>query len=74
MKLISIGEINKLIIFPIIGGFCNFMVNIMLALSKSKLVEYPLILSIGSSMGMSLAGFLVCFYKNNITTKRSKIL
>ena len=70
MKLISIGEINKLIIFPIIGGFCNFMVNIMLALSKSKLVEYPLILSIGSSMGMSLAGFLVCFYKNNITTKK----
>lgn len=61
-KIISIGKCDKKIIIPILSGFFNFILKIILKLSNSELNKYPLVLSIASSIGMSLAIFLCIFY------------
>ena len=59
-KLISCGEINKNIIFPIIGGIFNFIA--IICETNSKFESYPIILSIASTSGMSLSFILLLIY------------
>lgn len=68
---ISIGKVNKNIFFPIITGILKFIFKIILP--YSKLTEYPLLLSICSSLGMFLSFFLFLIYKwriRNILNKK----
>ena len=64
--IISLGQFNKNIIFPILGGIICFFISIILY--KSKLSDYPIILCLSSSSGMSLSFILLIIYnhKNKI--------
>lgn len=63
MKLLSIGKLDKNIIFPIAGGIIKFILSILLDIDKLTLSSHPLIFSICSSMGMCLSYFLFIIYK-----------
>ena len=67
---ISIGQIDKNIIFPIFGGLANF-ISIFI-ISKTDLSKHPIILSIGSTFGMSLSFILFIIYhcKNKSNNKK----
>ena len=67
--LISFGRYNRNIIFPFLGGIISFVVNIIL--DKSKFSDYPIILCLCSSFGMSLSFIFVIIYnlKNKIKRK-----
>ena len=69
---ISIGQIDKNIIFPIIGGLANFISIFMI--SKTGLSKHPIILSIGSTFGMSLSLILFIIYrfKNKFLEKKEE--
>ena len=67
--LISIGQLDKNFIFLLIGGIFKF-INFFII--KNKINDHPLILSIGSSFGMSLSFFLLLIY--NKRTKNSEII
>ena len=70
MKLfITIGDLDKNILYPIIGGIFKFILNIVLV--KEDFSNHPLVTSIGSSLGMSLSFFLLLIYK--CRTKSSNI-
>lgn len=64
---LSIGEIDKNIIFPILGGVLKCIIRIIL--NYSILLDHPLILSLYSSLGMSLSFILliIYYYKNKNT-------
>ena len=76
---IRIGQIDINIIFPIIGGLANFISRFMI--SKTDLSKHPIILSIGSTFGMSLSLILFIIYhfknksnnKKEINNKKNKI-
>ena len=59
MKLISLGECNKNLIYPLIGGISKLVVNLILYLFKEerKLNNHPFLLGINAGIGMSLAIF-----------------
>ena len=61
IKLISIGKIDKYMIFPILGGIFNFIA--ILTESYTKFEKYPIVLSIASTSGMSLSFILLIIYK-----------
>ena len=67
---ISIGQIDKNIIFPIIGGLANFISTFLI--SKTGLSKHPIILSIGSTFGMSLSFilFIIYHFKNKSNNKK----
>ena len=67
--LISFGRYNRNIIFPFLSGIISFVVNIIL--DKSKFSDYPIILCLCSSFGMSLSFIFVIIYnlKNKIKRK-----
>ena len=70
MKLcLSIGEINKNIFIPILGGIIRFFLG--LYLRNLNISKFPIVLCMGSSIGMSLAFILQIIYKYR--TKASKI-
>lgn len=58
---ISIGQLDKNVFYPILGGLANFGANFII--SKSELSKHPIILSIGSTFGMSLSFILLIIYK-----------
>ena len=58
---ISIGTIDKNILFLIIGGIFKCLTNILLI--KTDYVVHSLIICIGSSFGMSLSFILLIIYK-----------
>ena len=62
--LISIGNLDKNIFYPIIAGLFSIIYKYILTKDKSNLKEYPLLLSLGSSIGMSLSFILLLIYKN----------
>ncbi len=66
---ISIGTIDKNILFLIIGGIFKCLINILLI--KTDFVVHPLIICIGSSFGMSLSFILLIIYKRR-TKKKAK--
>jgi len=78
MKLLSIGKLDKNIIFPIAGGILKFILTIILDIDKFTLSTHPLIFSICASMGMCLSYFLFIIYKyknanqKNIIEKNNK--
>ena len=44
MKLLSIGKLDKNIIFPIAGGILKFILTIILDIDKFTLSTHPLII------------------------------
>ena len=64
MKLISIGQLDKNIFYPLLGGIFNFIINFILSYEKlTILINHSLILSINTSLGMSLSFILLLVYK-----------
>ena len=64
MKLITIGEIDKNIFYQIFGGIFLFLNSLLFYFDNlTKLPTHPLILSIGSSLGMCLSFILLIIYK-----------
>ena len=63
VKIITFGKCDKNIVIPILSGFFNFILKIILHFSNSKLSEYPLISSMAASLGMSLSFILLIIYK-----------
>ena len=62
MKLfITFGDLDKNILYPIIGGILKFILNVILV--KEDFSNHPLVTSIGSSLGMTLSFFLLLIYK-----------
>ena len=70
-SLISIGRYNRNIIFPFLSGIISFVINIIL--HKSKLSDYPIILCLGSSFGMSLSFIFIIIYKHKNKIERKTI-
>ena len=68
MKLISIGQFDRNIIYPILGGIFSFIIKLLLSYDLTILTEHSLILSINSSLGMSLAFIFVLLYKKKSKT------
>ena len=58
---ITFGYLDKNILFPILGGIFKCLANITII--KTNFVEYSLVLSIGSSLGMSLSFIFLIIYK-----------
>ena len=65
--LISLGDINKYIIFALIGGFCKCFVGIMLYIFKdyANYNKHPLIIGFNSGLGMSFSLIAVIYVKLN---------
>lgn len=70
-SIIIFGEYNKNIIYPIISGVLDFIINIIL--SKSKLSDFPILLYMGASFGMSLSFIFVIIYKYKNKFNKEKI-
>ncbi len=68
-SFITFGDLDKNILYPIIGGILKFILNVILI--KEDFSNHPLVTSIGSSLGMSLSFFLLLIYK--CRTKSSDI-
>ena len=68
MKLISIGQFDRNIIYPILGGIFSFIIKLLLSYDLTILTEHSLLLSINSSLGMSLAFIFVLLYKKKSKT------
>jgi len=73
---ISIGQLDKSIIYPIIGGFACFISKLII--SQTDLANYPIILSVGSTFSMSLSFIFLIIYhfknnSNNIEVKKERI-
>ena len=76
MKLINI-ECNKYLIFPLIGGFSGFIVNIIVHFFNDniELKNHPFIIGINAGFGMSLSFFpYLCFEKCNKKQKKKKLI
>ena len=76
MLLISFGECNQNLIYSLIGGLSNFIVNSLLYLFKDevKLNKHPFILGINAGFGMSLALIPYSYVRKfSKTTKKAKL-
>ena len=75
MKLISLGECNKNMIYPLIGGISKLVVNLILYLFKEerKLNNHPFLLGINAGIGMSLTIFPYLYIRRytKITTNEN---
>ena len=71
--LISIGNLDKNIFYPIIAGLTSIILKyILLRKDTSIIKDFPLIISLESSMGMSLSFILLLIYRNE-NKKNKKI-
>ena len=60
----GIGDINKNIIYMIVGGFIRFFVNLFLEQELlSSILDHPLIMNFSSSLGLMLSFILWIIYK-----------
>ena len=57
MAIISLGTINKKILFAIISGSLKLFANIILYHSEIKMNDHPCILGINAGIGLCLAFF-----------------
>ena len=77
MKLISLGKWDKHLIYPLIGGVSNLIINIILQFFENDVVlnKHAVMKGINAGLGMSLA---IIPYLYNIKilkkNKREKIL
>ena len=57
MNFIKLGECNKKLLYPLLGGIFKIIVNIILYLvpDKAKINKHPFILGMNAGLGMSLA-------------------
>ena len=57
MKLITLGECDKNLIYPLFGGISKFIVNLILYFfpDGAELNKHPFMLGINAGLGMSLA-------------------
>ena len=70
MKLITLGQINKNIFYPILGGLFLFLFTFLFSIDNlTMIVAHPLILSIASSLGMILSFILLILYKSKDNDK-----
>ena len=77
MTFISIGECDKKLIYPLIGGISILVLNIILFFFRDdvELNKHPFMLGINAGFGMSLAIIPFMFFlKNSKNTKREKIM
>ena len=63
MAIISLGTINKKILFAVFGGLFKCVCNIILYRTGSKMKTHPCILGINAGIGLSLAIFPHIFIK-----------
>jgi hypothetical protein len=72
MKLITIGQIDKYIFIPIIGGLLKLANKFLL--KKNYLENHPLIVSISSSLGMSLSFIFLIIHKTALKNNKKEIM
>ena len=64
MKLISIGQLDKNIFYPILGGIFNFIIKLILNYNGlTSLFNHSLMFCINTSLGMSLSFILLIVYR-----------
>ena len=62
-RLVSMGQFDRNIFYPILGGIFNFIIKLLFSYDLTILTKHPIILSINSSLGMSLSFILLLSYK-----------
>ena len=55
MALISLGKINKYIIFAFLGGIAKSIAGTLLYIYKNKLKKYPFMLGLNAGLGMTFS-------------------
>ena len=57
MRIISLGEFNKNLFYPLIGAICKLAADLVFELGKDKIHinDHPFVLAINTSFGMSLS-------------------
>lgn len=70
---ITIGKVNKYIIFPIVGGILQFIFKYLISISTITTDNHGTILCFCSSLGMSFSFilFLIYRYKNKALTSKT---
>ena len=63
MAIISLGAINKRILFAVFGGGFKIIVNIILYHSEIKMQNHPCILGINAGLGLCLSIFPLLYLK-----------
>ena len=69
---ITIGKVNKYIIFPIVGGILEFIFKYLISISTITTDNHGTILCFCSSLGMSFSFILFLIYKYKNKTLTSK--
>ena len=67
VKWISLGDINKYLFFPFVGGMVTLLFNLIIKKIDKELKQHPLIRGVNSGMGMSLS--IIPFLIIKIRTK-----
>ena len=74
MAIISLGAINKRILFAVFGGGFKIIVNIILYHSEIKMQNHPCILGINAGLGLCLSIFPLLYLKFRNRKKIVQIL
>ena len=62
--LLTLGKYDYNIIFPIISGITSFIIYLIFFIFiKPKIIDFPIILSFGSCIGMNFSLILFIMYK-----------
>ena len=76
MKLISLGQLNKYIAFPIIGGISKCICESILYYAETKIGRHPFLVGINAGLAMCLAFipfiFIKLRLKKSVTYKKEK--
>ena len=76
MKLISLGQLNKYIAFPIIGGISKCICESILYYAETQIGHHPFLVGINAGLAMCLAFipfiFIKLRLKKSITYKKEK--
>lgn len=67
VKWISLGDINKYLFFPFVGGMVTLLFNLIIKKIDKEFIKHPLIRGVNSGMGMSLS--IIPFLIIKIRTK-----
>ena len=67
IRWISLGDINKFLLFPFVGGMTKLLLELILDRTNSEFKSHPLIKGVNAGLGMSLS--IIPFIIINIRTK-----